>query len=72
MSTPSENNRRIARNTLLLYFRTGITMLVTLFTSRIVLNALGVEDYGIYSVVGGLVVLFTFLNVALSSATSVF
>ncbi|HPC19537.1 MAG: lipopolysaccharide biosynthesis protein [Kiritimatiellae bacterium] len=72
MSTPSENNRRIARNTLLLYFRTGITMLVTLFTSRIVLNALGVEDYGIYSVVGGLVVLFTFLNVALSSATQRF
>ena len=72
MSALSENNRRIARNTLLLYFRTGLTMLVTLYTSRIVLNALGVEDYGIYNVVGGLVVLFTFVNVAMLSATQRF
>lgn len=72
MNTSKENNRRIARNTLMLYFRTAITMVVSLFTSRVILNALGVSDYGIYSVVGGVVVMFTFLNTAMSSATQRF
>lgn len=72
MNTSRENNRRIARNTLMLYFRTAITMVVALFTSRVILNALGMSDYGIYSVVGGVVVMFTFLNTAMSSATQRF
>ena len=46
------NNYRIARNTIYLYIRTGITMLVSLYTSRVVLNALGVEDFGIWGVIG--------------------
>ena len=47
------DNQRIAKNTLLLYFRMLFTMAVSLYTSRVVLNALGVEDFGIYNVVGG-------------------
>ena len=50
---PSPSTSRIARNTLLLYFRMLLTMAVSLYTSRVILNALGVEDYGIYNVVGG-------------------
>jgi O-antigen/teichoic acid export membrane protein len=68
----SENNKRIAKNTILLYFRMILIMVVTLYTSRIVLNTLGVEDFGIYNIVGGVVVLFTFLNNAMSSATQRF
>ena len=68
----SADNRRIAKNTLALYLRMGVTMLVSLFTSRVVLQTLGVEDFGIYNVVGGVVVLFSFLNAAMSSATQRF
>ena len=60
-----EINKRIAKNTLLLYFRMGITMIVSLFTSRVVLNTLGVEDYGVYNVVGGVVAMFGFINAAM-------
>ena len=52
---PSENTRRIAKNTGFLYMRMLLTMGVAFYTSRVVLNALGVEDYGIYNVVGGIV-----------------
>lgn len=69
---PSENNKRIAKNTLLLYFRMILTMLVSLYTSRVVLNTLGVEDFGIYNVVGGVVVMFGFLNSSMASATQRF
>ena len=55
------NNKRIAKNTLLLYFRMLLTMVVSLYTSRVVLGALGVEDYGIYNVVGGVVAMFSML-----------
>ena len=48
----SENGRRLARNTLLLYFRMFLLMLIGLFTSRVVLRTLGVDDYGVYNVVG--------------------
>ena len=65
----ASNNKRIAKNTIFLYFRMMIIMLVTLFTSRIILQSLGVEDYGIYSLVGGVTAMFTFLNGALSDAT---
>ena len=56
------NNKRIAKNTMMLYIRMLFSMVVSLYTSRVVLNTLGVEDYGIYGVVGGVVVLFSFLN----------
>lgn len=69
---PSANNKRIAKNTLLLYFRMIITMLVSLYTSRVVLNTLGVEDFGIYNVVGGVVAMFGFLNSSMASATQRF
>lgn len=69
MSDTSVNNKRIAKNTLLLYMRTLFIMLVTLYTSRVVLSALGVEDYGIYNVVGGVVAMFGFINGSMSSAT---
>jgi O-antigen/teichoic acid export membrane protein len=68
----SENNKRIARNTLMLYVRMLLMMLVSLYTSRIVLATLGVEDFGIYNVVGGIVVLFSFVNSAMSAATQRF
>lgn len=69
MSDTSANNKRIAKNTLLLYVRTLFIMLVTLYTSRVVLNTLGVSDYGIYNVVGGVVAMFGFINASMSSAT---
>lgn len=68
----SENNKRIAKNTLLLYFRMLLTMVVSLYTSRVVLGALGVEDYGIYTVVGGVVAMFSMLSGSLSAAISRF
>ena len=69
MTDISANNIRIAKNTLLLYFRMLFMMLVSLYTSRVILAALGIEDFGIYNVVAGVVVLFTFLNNAMASAT---
>lgn len=69
---PSENNKRIAKNTLMLYFRQILILLVSLYTVRIVLNTLGVEDYGIYNVVGGIVSFFSFLSGTMASATQRF
>ena len=66
----SENSRRIARNTLLLYFRMFLLMLIGLFTSRVVIRTLGIDDYGVYNVVGGVVTVFTFLTTSLSAAIS--
>ena len=66
------NNKRIAKNTLLLYFRMLFMMAVSLYTSRVVLNALGVEDFGIYNVVGGVVAMFSMLSSSLSSAITRF
>ncbi len=66
------NNKRIAKNTFILYIRMFFTMGVSLYTSRIVLNTLGIEDYGVYSVVGGIVTLFSFFNSAMTSATQRF
>ena len=72
MSSSSVNNKRIAKNTLLLYFRMLFLMLISLYTSRVILNALGVEDYGIYNVVGGFVSMFALISSALTSACSRF
>lgn len=69
MSSQLENSKRIAKNTGYLYLRMFLVTIVNLFTSRVVLQALGFEDFGIYSVVGTLVILFSFLNVALKSAS---
>lgn len=66
------DNKRIAKNTILLYFRMLFVMGVTLYTSRVILNTLGVKDFGIYNVVGGVVTMFTFLNAAMGAATSRF
>lgn len=66
------NNKHIARNTMMLYMRMGITMLVGLYTSRVALQVLGVSDYGIYGVVGGIVAFMGFLNGSMSGATSRF
>jgi len=66
------STKRIAKNTLLLYFRQIIIMLVSLYTVRIVLNALGAEDYGIYNVVSGFVIMFSFFNGAMVSTTQRF
>ena len=68
----SENNKRIAKNTLLLYFRMLFMMVVSLYTSRVILNALGVEDFGIYNVVGGVVAMFTIISGTLSASISRF
>lgn len=72
MSQTSENNKRIAKNTLLLYSRMLLLMMVSLYTSRVVLNALGVEDFGIYNVVGGVVAMFCIISSSLSAAISRF
>lgn len=57
-----ENNKRIAKNTLLLYFRMIFTMSVSLFTSRVILATLGIEDYGVNNVVAGFVTMFSFFR----------
>src|SRR5690554_541920 len=62
-------SKTIAKNTLFLYFRMFMVMGVTLYMSRVVLDQLGVTDYGIYSLVGGIVAMFGFLNSSMSSAT---
>lgn len=68
----SEDNKRIARNSVALYIRMFIGMAVSLYTSRVVLQVLGVENFGVYNVVGGVVSLFSFLNASMSGATSRF
>jgi O-antigen/teichoic acid export membrane protein len=68
-SSNFENNKRIAKNTLFLYFRSILTLGIGLYTSREVLAQLGVSDFGIYNVVGGVIVLFSFIQNAMSSAT---
>lgn len=66
------NNKRIAKNTLILYVRMLFMMLVALYTSRVILNVLGVEDFGIYNVVGGLVSMFALVSGAISISISRF
>lgn len=72
MNNAVVNNKRIVKNTFLLYIRMLLTMVVTLYTSRVVLNALGIEDFGIYNVVGGIVAMLNFLNSSMSMATQRF
>lgn len=66
------SNKRIAKNTIILYIRMFFMLAVGLYTSRVVLHVLGASDYGIYNIIGGVVVLFSFINNALISATQRF
>lgn len=72
MVTMTENNKRIAKNTLLLYIRMFFSIIIGLYTSRVVLEVLGVNDYGVYNVVGGIVAMFSFLNSAMTAASQRF
>ena len=72
MASHTENTKRIAKNTLMLYVRMLFGMLVSLYTSRVILNTLGVEDFGINNVVGGVVGMLGFLTASMSGATSRF
>ena len=65
----NSNNKRIAKNTIMLYIRMIVTMFITLYTSRVILNVLGVSDYGLYNVVGGMVAMFAFVNTTLSGCS---
>ena len=69
-SQTSENNKRIAKNTFILYIRMLFTVFISLYTARLVLDKLGAEDYGIYNVVGGVVVMLWMFNGALQSSTT--
>lgn len=66
------SNKTIAKNTIFLYFRMMFTMVVSLFTSRVILQVLGVEDYGIYQTVGGVVGFLSFVNGSLATGSSRF
>lgn len=70
MSDNNSHNKRIAKNTLLLYLRQIAVMVISLYTSRIVLATLGVTDYGIYNLVGSFVMMFTFIRSAMGNATN--
>lgn len=72
MTSQSENTKRIAKNTLLLYFRMLLMLAVSLYTSRVVLISLGVTDYGIFNVVGGITIILSFLNNAMAGGTQRF
>ena len=69
MSDISENNKRIAKNTMALYARMLFMMLIGLYTSRVILDKLGEVDYGIYNVVGGFVSMFTVVSGTMTTAT---
>ena len=68
----ASSNKRLAKNTLLLYMRTVAVMIISLFTSRVILQSLGIEDYGTYNVIGGFVAMFSMLGGTLVSATQRF
>jgi len=72
MDQTTENNKRIAKNTSLLYIRMLVTMCIGLYTSRVVLQTLGISDFGLYNVVGGIVAMFSFLNGNLAGGTQRF
>lgn len=67
-----ETNKIIVKNTIFLYIRTFVSMLISLYTSRKILEALGISDFGIYNVVGGVITMLTFLNGSMSVATQRF
>lgn len=70
MTNTAENNKRILKNTIMLYFRMFLILGISLFTSRIILQALGIQDYGIYNVVGGIIAMSGIFNSAMSSSVT--
>ena len=72
MLNNKSNGERIANNTIALYFRMILTLAVGLFTSRVILDSLGIEDYGIYNLVGGFIAMFNIFRAGLVSATQRF
>ena len=68
----SDNNKRIAKNTVYLYFRMMVTVLVSLYTSRVILKTLGVSDFGVYNVMGGIIGMLGYVNSLLAGGTSRF
>ena len=66
------DKKRIMKNTIMLYVRMIVNMLIGLYTARVVLQTLGVVDYGIYGVIGGVLGMFSFFNASMSGATSRF
>lgn len=72
MHPSSENNKRIAKNTIYLYTRMIFQLVVGLYTSRVILNALGIIDFGIYNIVGGVVAMLSFINGSMGAATTRF
>lgn len=69
MGNYSENNKKIAKNTIFLYARMLLTLFVSLYTGRVVLATLGFDDFGLYNVIGGIVTMFTFVSSAMSNST---
>lgn len=72
MPDNTSNNKRVAKNTLMLYLRMFVTMAIGLYTSRVILQTLGVSDYGVYNVVGGFVAMLSYLNTVFVGATQRF
>lgn len=70
MAESTSSNKRLAKNTLLLYARMLLLLVISLYTSRVVLATLGIDDYGLYNVVGGIVTMFTFISMAMGNSTS--
>ena len=69
---PQSSNKRIALNTIYMYARLFITLVIGLYTSRVVLLVLGISDYGLFNIVGGVLSLFAFITGSLGAATSRF
>lgn len=67
----SKNSDRIAKNAFFMYIRMFLMMLITLYTSRVTLNCLGISDYGIYNIVGGVVTMFSFINSSMAGSDTV-
>ena len=72
MTAISSNDKRIAKNTLFLYFRMLITLVIGLFTARVTINALGVHDYGLMNVVGGVMAFLSYFSTLLTHIAAVF
>ena len=72
MSDYTSNNKRIARNTIVLYIRLILTIIVGLYSSRVILDALGINDFGLYNLVGGFVMMFSAVQAGLISASQRF
>lgn len=72
MPEVSENNKRIAKNTMFLYFRMFVTMVITFYATRVVLRVLGASDYGLYNAVGGIVSMFSMFGTTLTAGTQRF